>query len=291
MTPEFLVLGKAGQVARALATAAGPDRVIALGREELDLADLGAIAPAIGALRPALVINAAAYTAVDAAEKAPDAAFRLNRDAPAEIARACAALEIPLVHVSTDFVFDGAKGAPYVEADPVSPLSVYGRSKADGEAAVAGAGGKTAILRTSWVYAAEGGNFVRTMLRLARERGVVRVVDDQRSRPTWARDVAEALLLLGRRLRDREPEAEGVFHFSNAGEATWADLAEAAIDGAARRGAPSARVERIATVDFPTPARRPADSRLDCSRFFAFSGAAPPDWRASLERCLDEMTV
>jgi dTDP-4-dehydrorhamnose reductase len=150
------------------------------------------------------------------------------------------------------------------------------------------AGGSVSIIRTSWVYAAEGANFVRTMLRLAGERDVVRVVDDQRGRPTWAPDLANAALLIVSRLIERDNRAEGLFHYCNSGDATWADLAEAAITGAAQRGGASARVERITTADYPTPARRPADSRLDCVRFAALAGP-PPAWRASLDRCLDEM--
>jgi dTDP-4-dehydrorhamnose reductase len=287
--PRLLIIGKSGQAARALVSAAHGFDAVALGRGELDIANLSAIAPTIGAVRPAVVVNAAGFTAVDAAEKEAGAALLLNRDAPGEVARVCAALGVPLVHISTDFVFDGSKGAPYAESDPVSPLNVYGRSKAGGETAVAGAGGRFAIVRTSWLYAAEGNNFVRTILRLARERGAVRVVADQFGRPTWAADLAGVVLLIAQRLIDRDANAEGVFHYCNSGDASWADLAEAAIEGAARRGAPHASVERITTADYPTSARRPADSRLDCARFIALLGAAPPRWRDSLERCLDEM--
>lgn len=288
MSADILVLGRTGQVARAL-IAAGGAGVASFGRDQLDLADISAIAPALREARPRIVINAAAFTAVDAAESEKDAAFRINRDAPGEIARVCTALDIPLVHISTDFVFDGKKGAPYVENDPVNPLNVYGESKAAGEAAVAAAGGKFAIVRTSWVYASDGGNFVRTILRLARERGHVRVVADQFGRPTWAADLAQALLLIARRLRDGDAGVAGVIHFCNSGDASWAEFAEAAIEGAVRRGAPAARVERITAAEFPTRARRPVDSRLDCAHFTKLSGAAPATWRAALERCLDEM--
>jgi dTDP-4-dehydrorhamnose reductase len=290
MIPKILVLGAHGQVARALVAAANPMlSVLALGREDLDLNDLSQIRPAIAAAAPAVVINAAAYTAVDKAESDQVAALRLNRDAPAEAARVCAALAIPLIHISTDFVFDGTKGEPYIESDLLAPLNVYGRSKAEGEEAVAKAGGAFAIVRSSWLYAADGANFVRTILRLARERGAVRVVADQRGRPTWASDLAGALLLLAQRLLDGDPRAAGIFHYCNSGDATWADLAEAAIEGAARRGAAPAQVERIGAADYPTAAKRPPDSRLDCARFTALAGAPPPDWRASLEQCLDEM--
>ncbi|MES1203544.1 MAG: dTDP-4-dehydrorhamnose reductase [Pseudomonadota bacterium] len=290
MSATILVLGQTGQMARALAAAPGRG-VLTLGRDRLDLSDLDAIAPAIAAAAPAAVINAAAYTAVDKAETDQEAAFRLNRDAPARAAAACARLDIPFLHISTDFVFDGQKGAPYLEDDKTNPLSVYGRSKAAGETAVLAAGARAAIVRSSWLYAADGANFVRTILRLARERGRVRVVADQRGRPTWAADLAGALLMIAQHLMDGDPNAEGVFHFCDSGDASWADLAEAAIEGAARRGAPPASVERITTADYPTPARRPADSRLDCARFIALTGAAPPPWRDSLERCLDEMGI
>ncbi len=288
MPQTVLVLGQHGQLARALAAAPGGS-VLTYGRSRLDLNDLEAIEPAIAAAAPAAVINAAGYTAVDKAETEQDVAFRINRDAPARAAAACARLDIPFVHVSSDFVFDGAKGSPYVETDAVNPASIYGRSKAEGEAAVLSAGGRAAIIRTSWVYAAEGANFVRTMLRLAGERGLVRVVADQRGRPTWAADLAEALLLITSRLIGHDAAAKGLFHYSNSGDATWADLAEAAITGAAQRGGTSARVERITTADYPTPARRPVDSRLDCTRFASLAGAPPPPWRESLERCLNEM--
>ena len=287
--PRLLILGKSGQVARALVCANNAFDVLCFGRHELDLSDLASIAPKIQQAKPAIVVNAAAFTAVDAAETQQEGAFRLNRDGPAALARACAALGAPLVHISTDFVFDGTKGAPYVESDPLAPLNVYGRSKAEGEDAVAKADGAFAIVRSSWLYAADGNNFVRTILRLARERGAVRVVADQRGRPTWASDLAGALLLLAQRLLDGDPRAAGIFHYCNSGDATWADLAEAAIEGAARRGAAPARVERIGGADYPTAAKRPPDSRLDCARFTALAGAPPPDWRASLEQCLDEI--
>lgn len=284
-----VILGRSGQVAQALAHAAA-DRfsVNVMGRETLDLSQTDAIGPALTAVKPDIVFNAAAHTAVDLAESEPDPAFRLNRDAPAAIAAACARMDVPLVHISTDFVFDGAGGAPYAESAPVNPLSVYGRSKAEGESAVLNAG-RAAVVRTSWVYAAEGKNFVRTMLRLAAERDEVRVIADQRGRPTYAPDLAEALVRIGAALVDRDARAEGLMHFANSGEAVWADLAEAAIAGAAKRGARATPVVRITTDDYPTPARRPADSRLDLSRYERFAGAAPPEWRGALGRCLDKM--
>ena len=235
------------------------------------------------------MINAAAYTAVDRAESEVEAAFRLNRDVPAEAARACAALGVPFVHFSTDYVFDGSKPEPYVESDPVSPASVYGRSKAEGEEAVRAAGGAGAIVRTSWVYSAFGSNFVKTMLRLGREREEVGVVADQLGRPTWAEDCARGALLLAQALLAGRAEAAGVFHLAGEGDATWADFAEAIFEErpAADRG--PTRVRRITTADYPTPARRPANSRLNTDKLQRTLGWRPGPWRAGLRACLAEM--
>jgi dTDP-4-dehydrorhamnose reductase len=286
----ILVFGQSGQVARALAGLSTPALPITtMGRAGLDLNALDEIAPAIERVAPFAVINASGHTAVDAAESDEAAAIRLNCDAPAAMARACAELDLPFVHISTDFVFDGEKGAPYVESDPLHPLSAYGRSKAAGEAAVAEVGERWAIVRTSWVYDATGKNFVRTMLRLAAERNVLRVVADQRGRPTFAEDLAAGLLEIARAQLAGRAEAQGLFHYCNSGDATWADLAEAALAGSAARGGPRAKVERITTADYPTPARRPRDSRLDCARYTALTGKAPPAWRDSLVLCLNQI--
>ena len=289
--PRILVFGKSGQVATALARASAPFEVTALGRGEADLSTLDTIAAAIAAVRPAAVINAAAYTAVDAAEGDVAAAYALNRDAPAAMARVCADIGAPFVHISTDFVFDGTKGAPYLEADRVAPRSVYGASKAEGEAAVLAAGGGASIVRTSWVYAATGKNFVRTMLNLAATRDELRVVADQRGRPTFAPDLADALLKIAGARIEGDDAMAGFVHYANSGEAVWADLAEAAIEGGAARGLRSVPVTRITTAEFPTPARRPANSRLDIARFTRWAGQAPPQWTEALSRCLDEIYV
>lgn len=289
--PRILVFGKSGQVATALAHAPSSFEVTALGRGEADLSTLDTIAAAIAALRPAVVINAAAYTAVDAAEGDVAAAYALNRDAPAAMARVCADTATPFVHISTDFVFDGTKGAPYVESDPVAPRSVYGASKAEGEAAVLAAGGDISVVRTSWVYAATGKNFVCTMLNLAATRDEVRVVADQHGRPTYAPDLAGALLKIAGALIEGDDGAAGLIHYANSGEAVWADLAEAAIEGGAARGLRRVPVTRITTAEYPTPAQRPADSRLDLARFTRWAGEAPPQWREALARCLDEACV
>ena len=288
MDRTLLLLGREGQVARALREQAGAAgwAVQAVGRAQADLAT-AELGPLLARAAPALVVNAAAYTAVDRAESEPQAAEALNADLPGRAARACAEREVPFVHISTDYVFGGGDGAPYREDDPVSALGVYGASKARGEAAVAAAGGRAAVARTSWVYGAEGANFVRTMLRLAAERDELRVVDDQRGRPTWSHDVAAACLALGEALVAGRPEAAGVFHAAGPEEMSWADLAEAALAESARRGGPTARVARITTAEFPTPAPRPRDSRLDISKLQATTPWRPTPPAESLSATVE----
>ena len=221
------------------------------------------------------MVNAAAYTAVDAAENDAAAAYRANRDGPAELARLCAAAGIPLIHVSTDYVFDGDKPSPYVETDPVAPHGVYGASKLAGEQAVLASGAHAIILRTAWVYAATGRNFVRTMLALAQTRDPLSVVADQHGCPTAAADLAAAILAIADRIEaDGWDDAlSGVFHAAGSGETTWHGLALAVFEDAARHGAKiPTTVAAIATAEYPTPARRPANSRLDCGRLRRCSG-------------------
>ena len=295
---RLLIFGGSGQLATELAgLAVEADRTVrALGRAELDLSDPAldldaAVAEAIADFAPDAVVNASGYTAVDRAEAEPDAAMRLNGDAPAAMARACAAAgAIPFVHVSTDYVFDG-RGGPYREGDPIAPQGMYGRSKAAGEAAVRAAGGRAVTLRTSWVYAAHGANFVRTMLRLAASREEVDVVADQRGRPTWARELAQACLLAADALGRGELADTPVLHVCGGGEATWAQFAEAVFAESAAHGGPSARVRPIATADYPTPAARPADSRLDGALAAARLGFHPRPWRESLAMCMAEMEL
>jgi dTDP-4-dehydrorhamnose reductase len=274
-------------VARALATAPGAFEAVLAGRERLDLASAAPdIAGLIAAERPAAVINAAAYTAVDAAESEPEACAHLNRDAPARMAEACAAADIPFVHISTDYVFDGDKGAPYVEADARRPINAYGRSKAEGEAALeAMPDARRAIIRTSWVFAPGGPGFFNTMLRIAAERDEARVVDDQWGSPTPASAVAGAALTLARALLDRDPAAQGMFHAAGRDGVSRADLAEAIFARLPRRP----RLVRVATADFaPTPARRPRDTRLSSAKLEgALSWNAPP-LAASLDALLRE---
>jgi dTDP-4-dehydrorhamnose reductase len=235
------------------------------------------------------VINAAAYTAVDRAEDEPFAAFRLNGKIPGLLAKACAARGMAFVHISTDYVFDGRKVGAYVETDPLEPLGVYGESKAQGEVAALAAGGDVAVVRTAWVYSAFGSNFVKTMLRLAADRDELSVVADQHGSPTWAQDVAKATLLLSRGLLDGDTRARGVFHAAGDGDASWADFATAIFEASAARGGPNARVKPITTAQYPTAARRPANSRLSSEHLKSVLGWRPAPWRDSLSICLNEL--
>ncbi len=280
----ILVTGGNGQVARALAKAAGARTLRVVGRPEFDFDRPETLRAVLDAAAPSLVVNAAAYTAVDKAESEPDAAFRANRDGPALLAAWCAAHGARLIHISTDYVFDGLKGAPYVEDDETSPTGIYGASKLAGEAAVLASGAPALVLRTSWVYAATGKNFVLTMLNAARRTDRLRVVADQRGCPTSAADLAAAILALADAWDGREG---GLFHAAGSGAATWHGLAEAVFARAARHGLRRPTVEAIATADWPTPARRPPDSRLDCARLARRFGVALPPWEASVARVVD----
>jgi dTDP-4-dehydrorhamnose reductase len=257
------------------------------GRDAFDLAQDADFDRLFSAVSPTAVINAAAYTAVDRAESDAAAAFALNRDAPARIARACANRGLPLVHFSTDFVFDGTKAEPYREDDLRNPLNVYGRSKAEGEDAVAAAGGIHAVLRTSWVYSSVGSNFVRTMLRLAAEKQEVRVVDDQIGRPTSARDCADAALLAVRQML--RGESLGLVHVAGEGEASWAELAEEIFRHEARAGRGRPVLKPISTAEYGSVAARPANSRLNTGRAAEILGWQAPSWRYSLAACLAEI--
>jgi dTDP-4-dehydrorhamnose reductase len=276
-----LVFGETGQVARELARTA-PARGIAiatLGRAAADLADPDACARAVRAAHADVIVNAAAYTAVDQAEDEPALAHAVNAEAPGAMAAAAAERGVPFLHVSTDYVFDGAPGRAWREDDPTGPLGVYGASKLAGERAVAAAGGDHAILRTAWVFSAHGRNFVKTMLAVGRGRDEVRVVGDQHGGPTPARDIAGALWTVAEAWVAGRG-APGLFHFAGAPAASWADLAEAAFAGSGWAARP--RVVRIGTADWPTKARRPANSVLDCRRIAEAYGIAQPDWRAGL---------
>jgi dTDP-4-dehydrorhamnose reductase len=274
---KILVVGRSGQVATALLERPGGHEVVAPGRPAVDLTDAASLEAAVDAHRPDAVVNAAAYTAVDAAETDEAAAFALNAEGPGALARILARRGIPLVHLSTDYVFDGTLDRPYREDDRVGPTSVYGRSKLAGEEAVLAAGGPAIVARTAWVYAPFGKNFVRTMLRLGAERDHLRVVADQRGNPTSALDIADAVIALLER-RDGWAEGGEIVHLAGTGETTWHGFAEAIFALSPHRP----RVEAIATADYPTPARRPANSRLDCTRLRDRHGIALPDWQDSL---------
>ena len=278
--PRLLITGAAGQVgAHLVDTAGGGGAVTALDRAALDVTSYDEVRRAVAAHRPDVVINAAAFTAVDRAETAEAAAFAVNRDGAETVALACAEAGAALVHLSTDYVFDGRKGEPYVETDPVSPLNVYGASKAAGESAVREALERHVIVRTAWVFSERPPNFVRTILRLAAEREVLEVVDDQRGHPTWAGDVARACLTIARRLADGDDVA-GTVHYAGAPSTTWHGLAEAVVEAARERGGVRVRrVEPVPTSAMPRPAPRPPCVELDGSRAESIFGLSMPDWK------------
>ena len=285
----ILVTGGAGQLATALADLGGA-RVVRVGRPLLDFDRPESLDAAVAAHAPALVVNAAAWTAVDAAEAEPDAASRANADGPARLAQLCAARGIPLLHLSTDYVFDGLKGAPYVESDATNPTGVYGRTKLAGEERALAAADRVTVLRTSWVYSPIGKNFVRTMLGAAARGVPLRVVADQQGCPTSARDLAAAVLHVAHRaLAGWRPEYRGVFHAAGTGDTTWHGLALAVLEEAARHGRPMPEVMPITTADWPTPARRPPDSRLDCARLADVFGARLPPWREGVARTVEAL--
>lgn len=285
---RILQFGATGQLGRALlsrAPAAGVE-ITALSRMEADLADPGAAARAVAAHDADLAVIAAAYTAVDAAESEEALARRINAEAAGEIAQACAQRGLKLVYVSTDYVFSGEGGRAWREDDPVAPQNAYGRTKAAGEQAVLDASPKALVLRTSWVFSPWGRNFVRTMLRLGAEQDEVAVVSDQTGRPTSALDLADTILTLAPRLVAGDGPS-GVLHFANDGATDWAGFARGVFAEAEARGMPGARVRDIATADYPTPARRPANSVLDTSRIEHDWGITPRPWRQALAEVMD----
>lgn len=286
---NLLVLGRGGQLARAL-TKAGAEP--GLGEDQVDLAVPGQAAAAIRKRAPKVVINAAAYTAVDAAEGDRDTAFRVNGEAVGEIARAAHKAGAALIHISTDYVFDGAKQEPYVETDPVNPLNVYGASKLAGERAALAEMRRCVILRTSWVYAPWGRNFIATMLNAARTRDRLQIVADQWGRPTSAQDLAACCMAVARTVEAAPDSAAiwGIHHYSGGGEATtWAGLAAAIFAAAKPYGIPTPAIDEVPTSAFPTPALRPKNSMLDCARLTETFGIVPLPWRNALARTLAQM--
>jgi len=288
---RILLTGPEGQVGwecRRSLQALG--EVHGVGRAQCDLTQAEAIRALVRETKPDLIVNAAAYTAVDRAESEPDLAYAVNAGAPAVLAEEARRLGAALIHLSTDYVFDGAKQAPYTEDDACSPLSVYGRSKLQGEQAIVSSGAAAIVLRTSWVYAMRGQNFLRTMLRLAREREELRIVDDQWGAPTWARSIAEAIATITARAgRDRDSitaslaERGGIFHLTAAGRTSWHRFAQRLLQ---RIADPERRLRTIVPIpstEYPTPARRPVNSVLDCTRVAQLWGASLPGWDLALD--------
>jgi dTDP-4-dehydrorhamnose reductase len=287
---RILVTGRTGQLAASLAeiVARRPDvELIFLGRPEFDMERTASIGEQIDARRPDLVINAAAYTAVDKAETEPERAFAINRDGAAAAARAAERLGAPFIHISTDYVFDGRKAEPYVEMDETGPLNIYGRSKLEGERAVLEEHPQALILRTSWVFSPFGSNFLKTMLKVGAERPLLRVVSDQVGNPTSALDLAATILEISPALRN---EPGGLYHLTGDGSTSWHDFAEFIFQESSKRGGPAPAVEAIVSADYKTAAARPANSRLDCAAFANRFGFSLRPWTSAaaetVARCL-----
>jgi len=288
----ILIAGKSGRVASDLVEEAARLGVTvrALGRPTLDIADPDSVARVMAAERPRAIVNAAGHVFVDEVEQSPDLAFAVNRDGAARLAAAAARAGVPFLQVSSDYVFDGSKRTPYLEDDVPAPLSVYGRSKAEGEQAVLDAHPSACVVRTSWVYGPHGKNFLTTMLNLAETQEVVRVVADQYGTPTAGADLARALLtMVLQALKDPAGVAPGIYHVAGSGETTWFGFAEAIFSGWARRGKRVPAVEPISLSDWHGPAQRPRYSRLACDKAEEVFGIRLPDWRDSLELCLENL--
>lgn len=280
---RILVTGRDGQVAQSLAERGTRHGLTFVGRPNFDLANPSSIERAIAAANPDLVVSAAAYTAVDKAEEDAETARAVNAEGPGVLARAAARIGARIIHLSTDYVFDGRLDRPYRDDDPVAPMGVYGATKLAGEEAVAASAARYAIVRTAWVYSPFGANFVKTMLRLAADREELAVVDDQRGCPTSAFDIADAILRIVEVWEtDAGRGSDAIYHVAGSGETDWAQFARTIFTLSAERGGPSARVKGIPTTSYPTPARRPANSRLDTGRFAQIFGYRAPEWRASL---------
>jgi dTDP-4-dehydrorhamnose reductase len=295
MALHILQFGRTGQVGLEL-LARGPlrgHRITALGRDVVDMGDPAQVRRTMeGARGVDVVINGAAYTAVDKAEAEPDLAMRVNAASVDELATACAKRDLPLIHLSTDYVFDGTKAAPYTETDETNPLSAYGRSKLAGESAVRVRQPHHIILRTSWVYSPFGTNFVKTMLRLGAEREELKIVDDQHGSPTAASDIALACLLLAERIAEAKRDMQwGIYHYTAAGETTWRGFAEAIFENAANWGRIKAKIVPIPSAQYKTAALRPANSRLDCNKIAREMGIVPRPWREALAQVLAELRL
>ena len=288
---RLLIAGWQGQVAHALVEIAPgqPDvTACAVGRPALDICEVRSIERALGDTRPDIVINTAAYTAVDKAEAESERAFALNCEGARLLATAAAKRGVPIIHLSTDYVFDGTKASPYLESDAVAPTTVYGRSKLEGEEAVKAANPRHVILRTAWVYSPFGRNFVKTVLAQARETGNLRVVTDQRGSPTYAPHLVEAILAVARRATDtKSGEASwGVYNAAGAGTATWHEMAQQVLREARDLNGAEVPIEPIGTADYPTNSRRPANSQLDCGKLEREFGIRLPHWKEGVAACV-----
>lgn len=292
---RLIVFGRTGQVGSELARVTVPRdwSIRSISRDEaaLDEVDdrLGAALDRHAAGPHTVVVNAAAYTAVDRAEADAATAFAVNRDGPARIAKACALRGLPLIHLSTDYVFDGAKAGSYLESDPVNPLGIYGISKEAGEAAIRQVTPHHVIMRTAWVYSPFGNNFLKTMLRLGAERPELGIVDDQHGCPTAAADIAATIVTMATQLATGDTRCFGTFHYVGDGVCTWYQFAEAIFAEVARLGCPIPRLRPITTAEYPTPARRPVNSALDCHHIQDIYNVLPVPWRQSMARCVGEL--
>lgn len=286
---RVLVFGRSGQVAQSLLERGQTYgcEVIAMGRPETDLSKLNSVVAAVKAVAPDVVVNAAAYTAVDNAEKEAAMAAAVNAAGAAHVAAAAAAADLPIIQLSTDYVFDGSLDRPYRENDPTGPVNVYGSSKLEGETAVAEATANHVILRTSWVYSPFGTNFVKTMLNLAANRDQISVIGDTLGNPTFAPDIADGILAVARNLLTHRTQAiRGTFHMTGASETNWASFASAIFEASKAQGGPFAQVKHIATRDYPTAARRPVNSRLNSGNLALIHHVRLPSWQASLTGCV-----
>jgi len=290
---KIFVAGAQGQVALSLLEIAERRKqsLVALGRPAFDISEIESVEHALDRDTPDIVINAAAYTAVDRAEEEPDAAYAVNALGAANLASACHDRGLPILHLSTDYVFDGSKSTAYCEQDETAPLGVYGRTKLDGELAVMAANPHHIIVRTAWVYSPFGNNFVKTMLRLAESRDELNVVGDQRGCPTYAPHIAEGLLDIAGILHGgvAAPEVWGTYNMSGTGETSWCEFAQEIFAQSMNSGGPVAKVHAISTAEYPTPAKRPANSRLDCSKLKRVFNVSLPDWRIGTATCVGRL--
>lgn len=291
---QILVAGKTGQLGQSLSELCnrGEFDLVVAGRPDFDIEDAASIDRTLKCVEPATIINVAAYTAVDKAETEPNLCYAVNRDGAGRLAAAAWRSGVPFIHISTDYVFDGQKAFPYLEYDATRPLGVYGRSKLEGEQAILAAHPQAVILRTSWVYSVFGSNFLKTMLKLAKSRARLRIVNDQRGCPTSAHELAAALLTIASKISNGGAERyAGLYHLSGAGQATWYEFAVEIFANAETRGCQVPLLEPITTAEYPTPARRPPNSVLDCTKADRTFGVKLPPWSRSVRECVDRLVM